>query len=568
MSRSAVFLKLLAIALVGLFTTSCDAARPLSHGTVTNRATGMLRAARRVEDLAAKTYAAAAEKAKKVAGGDDVVDTAAMTTAAFAENIAAADAVDQPQQQQQHARRLQNWFGGSGGGSSDGGAADAEEESGGDGGEEGGAVGEDGEGGAVGEGGEGGADEGVAGEDAGAEDGSSGEGGGESSEEGGSGSASKEGEEDGDASNGGGGGGGDSPSTEFESHDHTDLYTVKRDRDRAWEQAKKGGSRGGGDAGAGTGVKIHKTAAATRRGISTGKTVEYGQWIQLGDNYAFVSKNSGGDGTYTTTAADDNLRAALGISKDSTDSEMLMKSLDQRKWQHASDHIYREKVCRGSKHDMPRWCKGPSGPGGRLAHDLDEAEQAWQEAAAKRQEAKMSLLGAHKAYLKEAAIQKEAMEYTKKALEAQEAVDAAAKMAATREHSENDLLQQMEVAEQNNWRALVSVRHTIIKYRTMSKEQVEEMEREEAIVRRQKERDDRIKTVGERNKVAGEARAQADAVDRAKQKAKKAQEELKAALVAAAKIEAQANRVQGVGAATSSVDAGDQEAAGGGDEKK
>ena len=50
---------------------------------------------------------------------------------------------------------------------------------------------------------------------------------------------------------------------------------------------------------------------------------------------------------------------------------------------------------------------------------------------------------------------------------------------------------------------------------------VEEMEREEAIVRRQKDRDDRTKQTGERNKVAGEARAQADAVDRAKQKAKK-----------------------------------------------
>jgi hypothetical protein len=47
------------------------------------------------------------------------------------------------------------------------------------------------------------------------------------------------------------------------------------------------------------------------------------------------------------------------------------------------------------------------------------------------------------------------------------------------------------------------------------------MEREEAIVRRQKDRDDRTKQTGERNKVAGEARAQADAVDRAKQKAKK-----------------------------------------------
>jgi hypothetical protein len=44
------------------------------------------------------------------------------------------------------------------------------------------------------------------------------------------------------------------------------------------------------------------------------------------------------------TAADDNLRAALGISKDTSDSEMLMKSLDQRKWQHASDHAYREKA--------------------------------------------------------------------------------------------------------------------------------------------------------------------------------------------------------------------------------
>ena len=102
----------------------------------------------------------------------------------------------------------------------------------------------------------------------------------------------------------------------------------------------------------------------------------------------------------------------------------------------------------------------------------------------------------------------------------------------------------------------------------MSKEQVEEMEREESIVRRQKEREDRGKAMGERNKVASEARAQADAVDRAKQKAKKAQDELKAALVAAAKIEAQANRVQGVGAGTSSVDGGDTEAAGGGDEKK
>lgn len=74
--------------------------------------------------------------------------------------------------------------------------------------------------------------------------------------------------------------------------------------------------------------------------------------------------------------------------------------------------------------------------------------------------------------------------------------------------------------------------------------------------------------MNERNKVASEARAQADAVDRAKQKAKKAQDELKAALMAAAKIEAHASRVQGVGAGTSAVDGGDSEAAGGGGEDK
>ena len=48
-------------------------------------------------------------------------------------------------------------------------------------------------------------------------------------------------------------------------------------------------------------------------------------------------------------------------------------------------------------------------------------------------------------------------------------MDAAAKMAAKRERSEGDLLQSMEVAEQNNWRSLVTVRHSVVKYRTMSK---------------------------------------------------------------------------------------------------
>ena len=71
---------------------------------------------------------------------------------------------------------------------------------------------------------------------------------------------------------------------------------------------------------------------------------------------------------------------------------------------------------------MPGWCKGPAGKGGNVANRLDDAEQYWRELAKKRQEAKMTLLTAHQAFLKEDAIQKEAMVYTKKALEAQEKV--------------------------------------------------------------------------------------------------------------------------------------------------
>ena len=58
--------------------------------------------------------------------------------------------------------------------------------------------------------------------------------------------------------------------------------------------------------------------------------------------------------------------------------------------------------------------------------------QSWIEQAGRRQESKQTLLVNHKAYLKEAKIQKESMEYTKKALEAQEAVDEATKLALQR----------------------------------------------------------------------------------------------------------------------------------------
>lgn len=540
-ARSVALVKPLTIvALAALFASSCDAARPTPVGVLGPLQEGDLK-----EDGARGVRG----RSLHAASVEVVASTGPIATPSISAVAEATDAEGVAGGGGDHARKLANWFGG---GSSSASSNDADTDV--EGADVEGADAEGAEDGAGDENGGAAADEDAGGEDAadGAIE--------DAADEGGAGEDAAANDSGGDAT----------PSTEFESHDHTDLYTVKRDRDRAWEQAKKGAAQGRDAAAQAAGIKINKAAHSARRSTGSGKNIEYGQWIQLGDNYAFVSKKpTGADGTYTTTAADDNLRAALGISKDSSDSDMLMKSLDQRKWQHASDHTYREKVCRGSKHDMPRWCKGPAGPGGRLAHDLDEAEQAWQEAAAKRQEAKMSLLGAHKAYLKEAAIQKEAMEYTKKALEAQEAVDAAAKMAAQRERSENDLLQQMEVAEQANWRALVSVRHTIVKYRTMSKEQVEEMEREEKMQMRQKEREDRVKAVNERNRVAGEARAQADAVERAKQKAKKAQEELKAALMAAAKIEAQANKVQGVGAGTSSVDTGDVEAAGGGgDERK
>lgn len=66
---------------------------------------------------------------------------------------------------------------------------------------------------------------------------------------------------------------------------------------------------------------------------------------------------------------------------------------------------YRERVCRGSKHEMPRWCKGSAGPGGKYAHELDDAEKGWIEQAGRRQESKQTLLVNHKAYLKEARIQ-------------------------------------------------------------------------------------------------------------------------------------------------------------------
>ena len=275
--------------------------------------------------------------------------------------------------------------------------------------------------------------------------------------------------------------------TDFEATDHTDLYTAKRDRDRAWEKARKGS--GFLDEAQGHRVKIVTRRASERRKASSGNNYEHGTWVQIGQNHAFVSKHSEAfknpdSGLYTTTVADDNLRAALGLGKDTSDAEMLQQSTNERRWGRNSDRSYRDKVCSGTRHDMPRWCKGPAGRGGNVASKLDDAEQYWREMAQKRQEAKMTLLTAHQAFLKEDAIQKEAMVYTKKALEAQEKVDAAARLAQQREQAEADTLKEHEMSEQQAWHRLSSLRHQVVKYRTMTREQVEEMEREQRALER------------------------------------------------------------------------------------
>ena len=328
---------------------------------------------------------------------------------------------------------------------------------------------------------------------------------------------------------------------DFDATDHTDLYTAKRDRDRAWEQARKG-AKGFLDENQGHRVRIVTRRASERRKASSGNNYEHGTWVQIGQSHAFVSKHSEAfknpdSGLYTTTAADDNLRAALGLGKDTSDAEMLQQSTNERRWGRNSDKSYRDKVCSGTRHDMPRWCKGPAGKGGNVANRLDDAEQYWRELAKKRQEAKMTLLTAHQAFLKEDAIQKEAMVYTKKALEAQEKVDAAARLAQQREQAEADTLKEQEMSEQQAWHRLTSLRHQIVKYRTMTREQVEEMEREQRALERRMGQEERLRASSERNRVSGDAARMTDEVDKAKQRLRRAGENLKSSVVAHKKLE-------------------------------
>jgi hypothetical protein len=106
------------------------------------------------------------------------------------------------------------------------------------------------------------------------------------------------------------------------------------------------------------------------------------------------------------TTGVDGAYAACGLYDGAAlKQELLASVMDPNRWKRNCDQAYRERVCRGSKHDMPRWCKGSAGPGGKFAHDLDDAEKSWIEQAGRRQESKQTLLVNHKAYLKEARIQ-------------------------------------------------------------------------------------------------------------------------------------------------------------------
>ncbi|KAK3238297.1 hypothetical protein CYMTET_51674 [Cymbomonas tetramitiformis] len=324
----------------------------------------------------------------------------------------------------------------------------------------------------------------------------------------------------------------------FKNTDHTDLYTVKRERDRAWEAAKHSGK-----VGSATGKPANKDAAAAAA-FKPAKTprAENGKWVEKGGEYIFVSTRGCINDSCPYTVADDNLRAALDLPSHANDAELLGAVMNPNRWKKNSDQAYRERVCRGSKHEMPRWCKGSAGPGGKFARELDDAEKSWIEQAGRRQESKQPLLVNHKAYLKEAKIQKESMEYTKKALEAQEAVDEATKLALQRVKMEAEVLKQVEQDEADSWHDLVEIRQKVVKYRTLSKDQIAQMEKEEREDEKQKEREQRAKERTERAReraaLESQQKAKALMVERAKQRARQAQKELERALTIAAKDKA------------------------------
>jgi len=324
--------------------------------------------------------------------------------------------------------------------------------------------------------------------------------------------------------------------TDFKNSDHTDLYTVKRERDRQWELAKH---KGAGPEGQGQGQHVPKRPAGSKPPARKTPLAENGKWVEKNGAYVFVSTRGCVNDTCPYTVADDNLKAALDLPSNANDAELLASVMNPSRWKRNSDQAYRDRVCRGSKHEMPRWCKGSAGPGGKYARELDDAEKSWIEQAGRRQESKQTLLVNHKAYLKEAKIQKESMEYTKKALEAQEAVDEATKLALQRVKMEAEVLKQVEQDEADAWHDLVEIRQKVVKYRTLSKEQIAQMEKEEREDEKTKEREQRARErndrARERAQMEAQQKAKALMVERAKQKARQAQKELERALSIAAK---------------------------------
>ena len=100
---------------------------------------------------------------------------------------------------------------------------------------------------------------------------------------------------------------------------------MKRERDRAWEQAKSSGSHpsskpvphrpqstgggGGGGGGGGAGVHAHKASM-----------IEKGKWVEKGGEYAFVSTRGCVNETCPYTVSDDNLKAALDLPSNANDA--------------------------------------------------------------------------------------------------------------------------------------------------------------------------------------------------------------------------------------------------------
>jgi hypothetical protein len=103
---------------------------------------------------------------------------------------------------------------------------------------------------------------------------------------------------------------------------------VKRERDRAWEQAKSSGSHpsskpvphrpqssGGGSGGGGS--HGHKAPL-----------VEKGKWVEKGGEYAFVSTRGCVNETCPYTVSDDNLKAALDLPSNANDAVATHPRLD------------------------------------------------------------------------------------------------------------------------------------------------------------------------------------------------------------------------------------------------